>query len=286
MKNIVNIVNILIIVLLLSCQQIPDDNLSNQQMTKIHIQASLISKDDIEEGEKSRSENQLVSRMAFFLFKEDGSQVLEQQKTNNEDGFLNFYAEVPVGAYHLIAFAHNGDSNVSVSKDNTITPEGKVTDSFHYYQKITLDENSENMQNITLNRCVAKFSIKHTDAIPEGATSVEIRTSGGNKTINAMTGFASDVADQTVVINIPSSAVGSKNNSFSIYTFLTQNESILNITATVKDTNGNNITQYTFENVEMEINMQTIYTGAFFHSDRGFAATINDKWKDDNHISF
>jgi hypothetical protein len=60
----------------------------------------------------------------------------------------------------------------------------------------------------------------------------------------------------------------------------------LDIVATSKDSSGNTITSYTFEDVEMEVNMQTIYTGAFFHSDQKISATINSEWKDNNEQTF
>lgn len=285
---------------LLSCQQVPNDSLESRAMATINIQATTLGKNEIGEWEDtgssditingtetdSRAATEYVTRMAFFLVDEDGNQVLTQEKGSNEDGFMNLYAELPVGTYKLIVFGHNGTSSVSLSEDKTITPNGKTTDSFHYYQEITLDEDTPNDQSITLDRCVAKFSIKHTDAIPADASSVELNIIGASNTLDALTGLAPSAAEQSVSISIPASAEGSKGNTFSIFTFLTAEKSSVDITATAKDSDGNPITSYTFEDVPVEINMQTIYTGAFFHSDRQVSVSINNEWKADKNIAF
>ena len=37
---------------------------------------------------------------------------------------------------------------------------------------------------------------------------------------------------------------------------------------------------------EDDVNMQTIYTGAFFHSGQKISATINSEWEDNNEQTF
>ena len=301
MRNfLINLAAITLAASTLSCQQVADDSAESRSMTTIHIQASLFNENEIsgwtsgDESDltlngqqvKSRAGEDAVSRMAFFLLDEDGNQTIAQELSNNEDGFMTLYAEVPTGTYELIAFGHNGSGNVSLTEEKEISPTGKLTDSFHHYQTLTLSEDSANSQSIVLNRCIAKFSIKHTDAIPTGTATVETTVTGGSNIMDATTGFAASAVNQTITINIPESAAGTKNNTFSFFTFLTEEESTIDVTATAKDKDGNTIVTHTFEDIEAEINMQTIYSGVFFHADHTTNITINSEWKDDKVVTF
>lgn len=289
-----------IALLLASCQQVAEDLPESRSMVTLKVKATTIEQ-DIQGWEQavdggvtmngvevqSRAEQEAVSRMAFYLLGEDGEKVLSQEKTNASDDYLSLYVEVPKGTYQLVAFGHNGTDDVSIDDEAVITPpSGKLTDSFIYYKEIELDEKSESEQNITLDRCVAKFSLKHTDTIPEGASSVEFVVTGAAKVLDAKTGLGSEAEEQTIVINIPASAEGTKNNTFAFYTFLTAEESTIDILATAKDSEGNVLTAYTFEDVEMEVNMQTIYSGAFFHSDQTIGVSFNTEWKPNNNVEF
>ncbi len=287
------------LLLLASCQQVPEDNVESRALVKFSVEATTLPRAEVKGWEKgteadaelngeqvkSRAEKEAATRMAFYLLDESGTKVVSQEKDNSDSEYMNLDAEVPVGKYQLVAFAHNGSSDVSVDANAVVTPEGKLTDSFLYYKVLTLDEESDNSQSIVLDRCVAKFSLVHTDAIPSGAASVEIKVTGAAKVLNAKTGLGKE-EDYTVTINIPSTAIGTKNNQFSVFVFLTDTESAVDVTATTKDADGNTITSYTFEDVEMEVNMQTIYTGAFFHSGKKISATINSEWKGNNEQTF
>ena len=299
MKKTARNVAIAALALFASCQQVAEDTSESRSMVTLKVRATTIEQ-DIQGWEpavdsditmngtetKSRAEQEAVSRMAFFLLDEEGGKVLAQEKSNASDDYLSLYVEVPKGTYQLAAFGHNGTADASIDADVVITPSGKLTDSFIYYKVLGLDEESEAEQSIVLDRCVAKFSLKHTDAIPEGVASVEFVVTGAANVLNAKTGLGTDTEAQTVVITIPSSAEGTKNNTFSFYTFLTEKESTIDVTATSKDADGNVLTTYTFEDVEMEVNMQTIYSGSFFHSDQTIGVSFNTEWKPNNKIDF
>ena len=283
-----------------ACQQIPEDDVNSRAMTSLSVRATTLPSSDVDGWDlgsdtehemngmqvQSRAEKEAATRMAFYLLDEEGVKVLSQEKDNSDSEYMSLNAEVPVGTYQLVAFAHNGSSDVSVDANAVVTPEGKLTDSFLYYKVLTLDEESDNSQSIVLDRCVAKFSLVHTDAIPEGASSVEFTIVGAAKALNAKTGFGAKSVEHSVVINIPERLIGTKNNNLAFYVFLMAEKSLLDISVVSKDANGNKITSYTFEDVEMEVNMQTIYTGAFFHSDQKISASINSEWKDNNEQTF
>lgn len=284
---------------LLACQQMPDDTLETRSMVKLEINATTLAKSDIgdwESGEdsditingtetKSRSTTEAVKRMTFSLIGEDGSEVVSQQKNSDDEGYMTLSTEVPEGKYELVAFGHNGASSVSVGEGKTIAPSGKLTDSFLYYKELDLTGSSKT-KDITLDRCVAKFTLKHTDKMPDGVTSVVIEVSGGGKVLDATTGLATESADLSSTIDIPSTAIGTANNTFSIYAFLTDEEDEVDVTVTAKDKDGKTLAKHEFKDVELEVNMQTIYTGSFFKRSQGFTASVNTEWKDSNEVEF
>lgn len=296
--------NILIITLFLvlaSCQQMAETEAESRSLAKLRLSATTLSQSEIGQwdsavekdvtiiGEEThtRAASEAVSRMAFALLDEDGNKIVSQEKSSGENGYLNFYAEVPPGTYRLIAFGHNGGGNVTIGADCSITPPGdKLTDSFLYSEELTLSETDERDKSITLNRCVAKFAINHTDEIPTGVSTIEIATNGTGSVLNAKTGLAASTGEQTTSISIPASAAGSKDNTFAIFVFLDSEEDIIDFTAKAKDANGNIIASHSFEDIPMEINMQTICTGVFFHADQDISVSVNYDWKSDKGLTF
>lgn len=285
-----------------SCQQIAEEEVAeSRDLVRFRVDATTLSYAEVADWEGgasaervvsgesvgSRAKTEVASRVAFALIDEDGNKVISQEKGNDESGYKVLDVEVPVGEYQLVSFAHNGSESANISANAVVTPPGsKLTDSFIYYKVIELTEDSENESSITLDRCVAKVSIKHLDAIPSNTASVELVITGAGGTLDAKTGLAKDLSTQTVTINIPSSAVNTKENTFSAFLFLESEESTVDIVATTKTSTGSVLTSYTIEDVPVEVNMQTICSGTLFHAGQKMSVTINSDWKDDKEITF
>lgn len=287
--------------ILSACQQVPEDGFESRGYVKLNVSATTISKTNIGEWGNgveedwdlngipvhTRASDEAVSRMAFVLLNEDDEKVLSQDKKSTEDGYMNLVAEVPVGSYKLIAYGHNGNNAATIGTDLTITADNeKQTDAFLHYQTLELDEESEDVLDITLNRCVAKLSFKHTDVIPEGAASVEIKYTGASNELDASTGLATEAVEQTVIIQIPESPANKVGNTFSTYCFLSAKESTVDATLTTKDGEGNVITSYVVNDIPVEINTQTICSGMLFHASQNIGVTINSEWNTPKEISF
>lgn len=295
-----NIFTLALCLLMLSCQQVSEENPDSQLLVKFTLNATTIQR-EVEDWEdavnsdgiihaqesKSRATEEAVTRMTFAILDKDGNKVIEQEKPSTESGYMSLSAELPKGTYQLIAFGHNGSSNATVNSDGIISLSGnKLTDSFLFYDEISLSELDEEERNVVLERCVSKLCIKHTDTMPKGVASVELSFSEGGNSLDAKTGYAPEACSQTITINIPASVIGEKGNSFTAYTFLTEEETSMTVTATAKDASGNTIISHTIENVPMEINAKTTCTGLFFHSNQSIEATINTSWKEDKEIQY
>lgn len=287
--------------MLAGCQHATEMDPVESRMVSLDIGASInfdveigewgsgADKDLVANGEekKSRAETSPASRMAFVLLNEEGEKVVAQEKGSDEEDFLTMRAEVPVGTYSLIAFGHNGTGDATIGTDATISfPGEKLTDSFLYCDELVLDETVAKEKTVTLKRCVSRLSVKHTDAVPSNAASVEIVVSGAGNVLNAETGFVDETCEQTIIIQIPESANGTKDNSFSCYLFLKEKESTVDMKVTVKDTDGEVITYHELTDVAVKVNAKTICTGVLFHAGQNLTAAFDTAWGDDEEVEF
>ena len=291
----------LMLMVLTGCQQATEPEPVESRMVSLNIGASFHLKMEIGEwgsgvesdqtmnGEevKSRADGSPATRMAFVLIDEDGQKVVSQEKTSDDSDYLTLRARVPVGTYGLVAFAHNGSTNATVGADATVsTPGEKLTDSFVYYGELSLDEESNKESSVTLKRCVSRLSVKHTDKIPTGAASVEIEASGAGNVLNATTGLAAESCEQKVVIQIPQKYVGTSDNTFSLYTFLPEKETEVDLVVSVKDSEGNVLTRHELKDVPVKVNVKTICTGVLFHADQDISVSIESEWGEDEEVEF
>ena len=287
--------------MLAGCQQAKEIEPIESRMVSLSIGANISF--DVEIGEwgsgtdsdleangeavKSRTETSPASRMAFVLLGEDGKKVVAQEKGSDDKYFLTLRAQVPVGTYRLIAFGHNGSSDATIGTDANISfPGEKLTDSFLYCDELVLDETVAKEKTVTLKRCVSRLSVKHTDVVPSNAASVEIVVSGAGNVLNAGTGFVDETCEQTITIQIPESANGTKDNSFSCYLFLKEKQGTVDMKVTVKDTDGEVITYHELTDVAVKVNAKTICTGVLFHAGQNLTAAFDTAWGDDEEVEF
>ena len=123
-------------------------------------------------------------------------------------------------------------------------------------------------------------------ALPNGGTIIvsgdtQIGTSSKGITLNAVGGKVTFTSENGAKLILARTFTVNSEIEFTNINIHSVATNLANIYA-----NGNKITSYTFEDVEMEVNMQTIYTGAFFHSDQKTSASINSEWKDNNEQTF
>lgn len=302
MKTIRRIWATLLVAMVLGgCQQAKEIESVESRMVSLNIGANISFDAEISEwgsgtdsdleanGEvvKSRTETSPASRMAFVLLDENGEKVVAQEKGSDDKDFLTLRAQVPVGTYRLIAFGHNGSSNATIGTDATISfPGEKLTDSFLYCDELVLDETVAKEKTVTLKRCVSRLAVKHTDAIPSNAASVEIVVSGAGNVLNAETGLADETCEQTITIQIPESAQGTKDNNFICYLFLEDKESTVDMKVTVKDADGKTITYHELEDVPVKVNVKTTCTGVLFHANQNLTASFDTAWGDDEEVEF
>jgi hypothetical protein len=142
--------------------------------------------------------------------------------------------------------------------------------------------------NIELKRCVAKFEVFATDAIPEWIAQMHVVAEGGGVVLNAKTGLAAKDAVQDKRLDIPASFIGKTGKYFSTYTFLPSEEANMSFTLSAIDTEGNTRLAHEFTDAPMTVNQITRYTGELFCTSvhTGGNITADTEWTATNEFTF
>lgn len=205
----------------------------------------------------------------------DGELEKEVKQTSEDEDFGSFADEMPWGTHDLYFIGHK--SEVTELADGVASFE-KVSDTFTHYISLTVDEETETSQTVTLLRRVAKFELVATDAIPEYLNSITFRITGGSMSVDVSTGIGGTAVVQEKTIVIPKANLGKTGCSFGAYVFLPEGVTSIDVTAITYDAEGNELVEYVFEDVEVEVNYITRYQGMMFGRNPGFGVSVDADW--------
>ena len=191
------------------------------------------------------------------------------------------------GTYTVVAIAHSQSKSVSISDPNKIAFENPMTDTFYYNGQIVVGS-SDASYDLTLHRATAMFRLKINDAMPSNVRNMKFYYTGGSASLNSATGFGNVNSKQTVNIEVTDDMTGQP-TQFDIYTFQHENKTPLKVTVTAQDATGNDVNEKVFENVPIERNKITQYTGNFFDSgmrENSFSLSVDDAWEGTTEAGF
>lgn len=209
-----------------------------------------------------QSIEKVCTKMSVAFF-QNGTKVQSKHINFDEDDLSAFRFSLAPGQYEIIAVAHNGVGNASISSPSSVKfANNKVTDTFYYYGVITLDK--DEVKEIRMQRAVARFRLKTQDAIPTNVVKMEFYYTGGSSTLNVMSGMGVVKSKQTEVRDVTVSMRG-KAGIFDIYTFPHATNDQLNIQIKAFDENGKELLSKDFANVPIIIREETLYEGSFFN---------------------
>ena len=230
------------------------------------------------------------SQLSFVLFPIDGeASQIEVTQAEGDENFGTVSADIPFGNYELVIVGHNcADAATVVSPDSIAFPQGKITDTFCHYQTLEVSKETTRALNIELKRCVAKFEVFATDAIPEWIAQMHVVAEGGGVVLNAKTGLAAKDAVQDKRLDIPASFIGKTGKYFSTYTFLPTEEANMSFTLSAIDAEGNTRLAHEFTDAPMTVNQITRYTGELFCTSvhTGGNITADTEWTATNEFTF
>lgn len=224
-------------------------------------------------------------RVTFSIF-QDGKKVktIHQDASSSELGTVHI--SLDEGTYTVVAIAHNGNGNCTISSPEKITfPNNKVTDTFFYYDTLYINKKPL-QQDLHLRRAVAAFNLHITDEIPSNIHQFKFYYTGGSSTFNAVTGYGCANSRQTEYLEARPNLA-----NYMIYTFPHEAEKKLKIVITAQDAENKDITSKTFEDVSILKNHITHWSGDFFHQeeadrDASLGFIFEDTWKEENNVPF
>lgn len=224
--------------------------------------------------------NKACKRLSYYIT--DGEKIISKGVQNSEEkSFGTIEGSFPYGTYQLFFVAHNGNYDAVIDTKNHTSTFDRVSDTFFIHATLTVDEDTEPTQQIVLNRCVTKFELLAKDAIPIKSRKAVFVVSGGGVVLNLLTGKCASLVVQDKEIDIPSTALGTSGNTFSLYSFLPQGETGFDIQFTVRDENDAVVAAHHLINVPMKLNRITRYSGNAFSEKISFTdgIEVNGEWE-------
>lgn len=230
----------------------------------------------------------VCSKLTISLYREDGTRAFMVNKKSTEAGFADATVKLAEGNYKLLVIAHSNDKNATTTDLNKITFDGKVSDTFHYYEEIELTEGNNNID-VVLSRVTAMFRLEITDDIPENVKQLKFYYTGGSSTLEGVTGYGCVNSKQTELRDIKT---GSK--IYEVYTFPHPDGKTLKMTILALDASNNILCEKAFENVSISRNTITHYRGKLFETvtppaaskDFVFNITADTSWLGENVVDF
>ena len=230
----------------------------------------------------------VCTKLTISIYSTDGLQVYSANKKSTDTDFANVTMKLAEGKYHLVIVAHSNEKNATTTDINKISFDGKLTDTFHYYEEIELVAGSNNID-VVMERVTAMFRLEIADQIPENVKQLKFYYTGGSSTLEGVTGYGCVNSKQTELRNIKT---GTK--IFEVYTFPHPDGKTLKMTITALGASGETVCTKTFEDVAVSKNMITRYKGSFFTNitpptaadNYKFSISANTDWKGENIIEF
>ncbi len=202
------------------------------------------------------------------------------QGDNTADDFGMPVLNLTYGNHHVYFIASRGTSPVLDTEAHTITF-GKVLDTFYKDYTVSVVATSNGNRAVTLDRCVTKLRLTFTDAISDGAATINITPHTWYYTMDYLTGNpAAAVTDQTMILNIPSTSIGSTTESASLFGFSTATEWTTDVSINSKKADNTIIGSATITSAPFKANRVTEYSGPLFSAGGSMTMSLNTTWED------
>jgi len=155
----------------------------------------------------------------------------------------------------------------------------KPYDTFHKAFTLTVDANTSS-QSVTLERMVGKLKMTINDAIATGTTQFIVTPAtwyyGMDYTDGSPTAAASNKA---ITISCPSNYVGESGKYLTVFTFSSSAQWNTNVTLAA-GSGTSTISSVAINNVPIQRNRSTEYSGNLFTNNGSTTLTLNDTWGD------
>lgn len=230
------------------------------------------------------AELNLTDLWIFDYMGDELKQTIHQASTDAAFGSASLSLDYGEHAFYFIA--SRGIDPV-VDTDAKTIAWSSVRDTFLASLSIDVQPSSATSQSVTLSRCVGRLRISATDVVPANAAKLTITPSTWYYGLNYQTGEAVAPSTSPIVVNIPSSYVGTQNLVTSCYTISGSSPWQTNITVSLMASDESSLGSVTIPNVPIQRNHITSYSGGIVGAGRSISVNASDDdWVDDGNVNW
>lgn len=202
---------------------------------------------------------------------------------NSDEGFGVLSASMGYGEHTLYFVASRGTTPTSDTDAQTITWV-KPSDTFWAIATVTVSPSSASSQAVSLSRVATRLRITVNDEVPAEAAKFVITPAQWYYGINYTTGSGIALsANQPREVNIPSSYIGTTGQlAISIFGFVPSADWHTDITAALRASDESVLGQVTLEDVTLNKNITTSYSGGILGTSKAFALSADDAWGEED----
>lgn len=223
----------------------------------------------------------LTDLWMFDYVGDELQQTIHQSST--DEGFGAISASMGYGAHTLYFVASRGTTPSTDTDAKSITW-AKPSDTYWATADITVAPNSSASQSVILSRVATRLRISVTDEVPANAVTFTVTPSQWYYGINYTTGAG--VGLQTNYprpVNIPANYIGTSGElMISIFGFVPSADWQTDVTATLTASDESVLGQVTLEDVTLNKNITTSYSGGILGTSKAFTLSADDTWGDED----
>lgn len=220
----------------------------------------------------------------LWLFDYVGGEYVQTiHQASTDDGFGSISGTFDYGTHTLYFVASRGVNPTVSTEDKTITWQ-TVRDTFWATLQMTVEPATGGQQSVSLSRVVGRLRITVTDAVPTGAATFEVTPTTWYCGLNYQTGEATASSTSPIVVNIPSSYVGTTKLASSVYTISGATSWETGITAAIKASDNSTLGSVTISDIPIQRNHITSYSGGLLTTGRSLSVSSSDEWVEDDDV--
>ena len=201
------------------------------------------------------------------------------QADANQDGFGSATLRLPIGKYKMVAIASKvkGEVNI-VSAEKVTFPEDEKLDDMAYVCKDIEVKSGSNTFNCKLERAISLLKFKSTDNLPVGFSKIEASLVGNvSRVFNPTTGYGVvDAGGNTHNRSWSLADAKSGTVGLYIYVFLASEKETIQADLKIYNTDNEVAKALHFDQVTLQQNHVTTYTGPLFTSGSAFEFTFEN----------
>ena len=272
-------------------------SVDNQTMVpvKVHVSDFSISVEDYS-GVRTRAATDVANydgvnaiTLAFYRGTTEAYKTTQLKGSLGEGETLGeFSLNLPMGSYTMVAVAYyNSEASPLVITSPTAAgfTGPRAYETFATTQTVNISNTNAVDISATLSRIIAQLKVVSTDGKTADVSNVRMTFSGGSKSFNPTSGYATD--DSGFANTVSNSADVGATSISSSFLFLTTDEQNIDVTIETLDADGNTLFSKTIENVPFKRNRLTRLSGAMYSgSDIGASFQVDSDWLEQYNAEF